>query len=154
MGRKQQELWGCAASVGILAVTLGWGAFSEMSAQSPQVVTATSTNLENRNMNEETPFYCNLKALSQTEHDRQKRIAEKLAEARLETKELADGYAFRLDSEKASLADLAEWIANERKCCPFFSFEIELDRENGPLWLRLRGRKGVKAFIRSEFGIA
>lgn len=59
--------------------------------------------------------------------------------AALETKELPDGYAFRLKSETVSLPDLAEWISAERKCCPFFGFEIELQRDRGPLGLKLKG---------------
>src|SRR6185436_16363361 len=41
----------------------------------------------------------------------------------------------------------------ERLCCPFFTFEIVAEREGGPLWLNLRGRKGVKAFINAELGV-
>jgi hypothetical protein len=29
---------------------------------------------------------------------------------------------------------------------------VELERNNGPLWLRLRGNDGIKPFIRAEFG--
>ena len=104
-------------------------------------------------MNEPAGFYCNAKALDRTERDRYNQLTSKLAEARVETAELPDGYAFRLQNERVSLSDLAEWISFERKCCPFFNFEIELQRNNGPLWLKLRGADGIKPFIRSEFGI-
>ena len=73
--------------------------------------------------------------------------------ARAETIELGNGFAFRFKDGSVSLADLAEWISAERKCCPFFDFEIEQQADNGPLWLKLRGKDGVKAFMRSEFGI-
>ena len=71
-----------------------------------------------------------------------------------EVKELADGYAFRLAGDSVSVAELGEWAAAERKCCPFFDFEIEAERDNGALWLKLRGREGVKAFIQTEFRLA
>ena len=32
--------------------------------------------------------------------------------------------------------------------------ELVLERDNGPLWLRMRGRTGVKEFIRSELNLA
>ena len=73
--------------------------------------------------------------------------------ARAETIELGNGFAFRFQEGAISFADLAEWVAAERKCCPFFDFEIELQADNGPLWLKLRGKEGAKAFMRSEFGI-
>jgi len=77
----------------------------------------------------------------------------KLATARVETKELPDGYAFRLKSEQIALSEVVEWISWERKCCPFFDFEIALERDHGPLWLKLRGADGVKIFIRAEFHV-
>jgi hypothetical protein len=98
-------------------------------------------------------FYCNTKALSKTERERYNQLTDKFRQARIETKELKNGYAFRLKSEAVSVAELAEWISAERKCCPFFGFEIELQRNGGPLWLKLRGAEGIKAFIRAEFKI-
>ena len=98
-------------------------------------------------------FYCNLKALTLEERARQHELSQVIAQAKLETKELADGYAFRLQETKVSVTDLAEWVAAERKCCPFFDFEISLGREGGSLWLRLRGAEGVKDFIRHELRI-
>ncbi len=102
-------------------------------------------------MTENSGFYCNLNALSPTERARHRELSSELVAARIETKELPDGYAFRLQSETVSVADLAEWVSAESKCCPFFDFEIELQRDNGPLWLKLRGKDGVKQFIVSEF---
>lgn len=104
-------------------------------------------------MTQPSEFYCNTKALNKIERERYNQLTDKFRQARIETKELSDGYVFRLNSEAVSVAELAEWISAERKCCPFFSFEIELQRDNGPLWLKLRGADGVKAFIRAEFQI-
>jgi hypothetical protein len=50
------------------------------------------------------------------------------------------------------LAEVAEWAVAESKCCPFFDFHIDLEREGTLVCLRLTGSEGVKAFIRSEFG--
>ncbi|HZQ21918.1 MAG TPA: hypothetical protein VFA89_03895 [Terriglobales bacterium] len=104
-------------------------------------------------MNEPSGFYCDAKALNRSERDHYDQLTSKLAEGRVETKELPDGYAFRLQNERVSLSDLAEWISFERRCCPFFEFEIEVQRNNGPLWLKLRGADGIKPFIRSEFNV-
>ncbi len=48
------------------------------------------------------------------------------------------------------LIKAAEFISLEKLCCPFLSLEIEVEAEGGPVWLRLTGREGVKAFIREE----
>lgn len=102
-------------------------------------------------MPEATGFYCNMKAFSATERERYNRLADKLAKARVETRELPDGYAFRLNEEMFSLSELAEWVSAERRCCPFFNFEIEVEQDCRRLWLKLVGAEGVKPFIETEF---
>jgi len=102
---------------------------------------------------EASGFYCNLKALSVKERARHMLLTLEIERARVETIELANGFAFRFQDGAVSLANLAEWVSAERKCCPFFDFEIELQGNNGPLWLKLRGKDGVKTFMQSEFGL-
>src|SRR6185369_3938202 len=67
-----------------------------------------------------------------------------------ETSELPNGYAFRFAGEPNMLQRLADFVSLEKLCCPFLRFEIEVEAENGPVWLRLTGRDGVKEFIREE----
>ena len=103
-------------------------------------------------MNEDAGFYCNRKALTKTERDNYSQLTAEIIGAKADTYELPDGYAFRLH-DKVSLPDVAKWITYERRCCPFFDFRVDIARDNGPIWLRLRGREGVKAFIRAEFAV-
>lgn len=68
-------------------------------------------------------------------------------------RELDDGYALRysgIEGWDDRLRRLAEFIVGERRCCPFFRFEVVAEAERGPIWLRLRGRPGVKEYIASE----
>jgi hypothetical protein len=65
--------------------------------------------------------------------------------------ELADGYAFRFAGDGEWAAKLVEFIALERKCCPFFTFELVFEPQEGPIWLRLRGPEGVKDFVEQSF---
>jgi hypothetical protein len=94
---------------------------------------------------------CYLRALTSAEREEQVDVASRLLKSLLETRELADGYAFELDSRRISFTEVARWIDLERRCCPFFDFYLELRRHNGPITVRLTGREGVKAFIRTEF---
>ncbi len=66
-------------------------------------------------------------------------------EALRERKDLANGYAFRFDAE--SFDDVARFVTNERRCCPFLNFTIELSASGGPLWLRLSGPDGTREFL-------
>jgi len=65
--------------------------------------------------------------------------------------ELPDGYAFRFAGADGPLESLLEFIAAERRCCPFLTFEIAFEPHGGPLWLRMRGSPRVKAFIAEAF---
>lgn len=66
--------------------------------------------------------------------------------------ELPDGDAFELPNDSDVLLTSAEFISLERLCCPFFGFELQVEREGGSVWLSLRGRDGVKQFIMAEIG--
>jgi hypothetical protein len=68
-----------------------------------------------------------------------------------EVVELPDGYAYRFSGGDSPLESLLEFIAAERRCCPFLSFEIAFEPHQGPLWLRMRGSPRVKSFIAETF---
>jgi hypothetical protein len=103
----------------------------------------------------ESPFACNAFALSP---EVRKHHFEELGPALLKltksTRELPDGYEFELPADSKAYQMLTEWAYQERLCCPFFDIELRLDREGGPLWLRLTGRPGTKEFIKEEFDLA
>lgn len=95
-------------------------------------------------------FHCNLGALTKVERQRDRELARQLHAAALETKELADGYAFRFPP--GSTAMLAEWVAIVSKCCQPVEYRIELGPQpGGALWLRMTGGEGVKEFLAGEF---
>lgn len=68
-----------------------------------------------------------------------------------ERSDLANGYAFRFAPD--ALETLARFIANERKCCPFMSFELTLDAESGPIWLRMTGPPGTREVLQAELDL-
>jgi hypothetical protein len=68
-----------------------------------------------------------------------------------EVVELPDGSAYRFAGDDSPLESMLEFIAAERRCCPFLSFEIAFEPHGGPLWLRMRGSPRVKAFIAEAF---
>lgn len=66
--------------------------------------------------------------------------------------ELPDGFGFRFPAADPWAAKAIEFIAAEKRCCPFFTFELAFEPDDGPLWLRLRGSEAVKAFVLTELG--
>lgn len=99
-------------------------------------------------------FYCNIKALTPSERARHNQLTEKLISVRRETVETEKGYEFQYSPADVTLAELAEWVVAEGKCCPFFDFHIDLEHQGTLLCLRLTGEEGIKAFIRTEFPLA
>ncbi len=63
--------------------------------------------------------------------------------------ELADGYAFRVSGEKRWLALIAELMIAERECCPFLTFQLTAEPNNGTLTLAISGPDSSKQFLRS-----
>jgi hypothetical protein len=100
----------------------------------------------------ETAFACNIKAMDDVQRQGYGILTKELMQIRQEVRELNDGYAIRFEPKMQTISDIAEFIGCERLCCPFFDLEMIAERENGSLWLNLRGREGVKEFIRHEFG--
>lgn len=97
-------------------------------------------------------FVCNIGAIPREMRSTHARLTQAIIQAIDDKKELPDGYAFRLAPGKITGQQLVEWIDLERKCCPFFGFEICWEKENGPLSLHLTGDDGVKALIELELG--
>jgi hypothetical protein len=72
-------------------------------------------------------------------------------ERALERMTLPNGYAVRFSSD--ALEAVARFVANERKCCPFMSFEVTLGPESAPLWLRMTGPEGTKDVLDAELNL-
>jgi hypothetical protein len=113
---------------------------------------ANKAGMEN-NKEYEAPFMCKLGALDAKQRAQHQTLSRQLHEGIEEVKELPNGYAFRLPGETSTILSVAEWVTLERLCCPFFAFALEVEGEGKPLWLRMTGRDGVKAFMQSELGI-
>lgn len=89
-------------------------------------------------------------AFNPHEGHRHRELLEQIQASIQEVVELPDGYAFRFPSEAEQILILAEFITLERRCCLFFNFKLEIESNNGPLWLRLTGGEGVKEFLKDE----
>ena len=99
-----------------------------------------------------SPFACDMSAIATDQRDAHLATINKLFRAVESIRELPNGYSVRLPNESEVLLTAAEFIALERLCCPFFDFNLEIEREGGAVWLSLTGREGVKPFIMAEIG--
>jgi hypothetical protein len=93
------------------------------------------------------PIACNLKALTAEQRKQLDQLGGSAIAAIAESRELKDGYTFRIDPAKESVVDVARWLDLWRRCCPFYEFRIDLHAADGVIWLSVTGRPGVKEFI-------
>ncbi len=95
------------------------------------------------------PIACNLSQPDQAARGQE--IEDNLFSGCTSVQELDNGYAFIFPGEDTWATRLLTFIQEERKCCPFFTFEIVFEPESGPLHLHLRGGEGVKPFVKENF---
>jgi len=94
--------------------------------------------------NEPSPIACDLTAIDPEQREHHQALSPTLIASADERLELPDGFAWRHPNTTERLMELAVFISNERLCCPFYNFVLEIEPEGGPIWLRLTGRAGVK----------
>lgn len=110
-------------------------------------MTATETN-------NESFLACTIDlALSVEQRNRHRNVAQEVLSAVQEIKELPNGYSLRLPLEQVMIQTAAEFISQERICCGFLAFNLDIEPNNGPLWLSLTGPEGVKELLQSELGL-
>ncbi len=97
------------------------------------------------------PIACNLNAFSPKEREQYQTLRSELVAAIQETRELDSGYALKLLPEAQTIRMAAEFIAFERRCCPFLAFSLVVEGEANA-WLYFTGGEGVKAFLQAELG--
>ena len=68
--------------------------------------------------------------------------------------EMPIGYKFLFPCNSETIAKLAEFITNERLCCPFLEFDLKIRPNDQPISLTLSGPEGTHEFLREEFSEA
>lgn len=121
----------------------------------PKVVTARTSGDKQEagsvTVSHESPLACDRLALDAEARRRHfEELGPALRAVKESVRELPNGYEFRFPSDPKTIAMVAEWAAGERLCCPFFDIQLRLERDGGPFWMRLTGRKGTKDFIKAD----
>ncbi len=86
--------------------------------------------------------------------ERKSAVEASLGSRTLERTELDDGVAIRFPTDSQTIQAVFDFVTAERRCCgSFITFEVILDGGDGPFWLRLRGDKKAKEFLKDMFGV-
>jgi hypothetical protein len=96
------------------------------------------------------PIACDLTVFTDEQRDHHLALAQELFAMVTHVDDLAEGYAVCFPYARETLFKLADFVHDESQCCPFFNFVIEVEPQQGPIWLNLIGGEAVKVFLKDE----
>jgi hypothetical protein len=96
----------------------------------------------------DTLIACDLTVFSTTERIKHLALAKSLLGKARQVIEHENGFTFAFEQSRLLEMQIADWVSKEKRCCPFFSFEVS--RANAPPSLRLRisGPDAAKEILR------
>ena len=98
---------------------------------------------------ESAPLACVPGAIPASERSAHAALTHKLFAETVETRiTIPSGYGYRFP--EMTFEELSRFVVNERKCCPFLQFTIDVAPAGGPVWLRLTGPEGTREFLDAE----
>ncbi|MCW5968679.1 MAG: hypothetical protein KIT57_09205 [Blastocatellales bacterium] len=103
-------------------------------------------------MMSELPIVCTLSR--QELRARQEGAIRELISSAEEITEIKDGYRFRFRPVSGLMPRLAEFVEQERRCCPFLGFALTVEPDAGPIQLTLTGPEGTGEFLREAFRLS
>ena len=98
-----------------------------------------------------TPFACDMTALTAAQRAGHSTVVGQLFGAVREIRHVPNGYRFVLELDHRTLERIAQFIVLERRCCPFFDFEVRVPAEADHAELAITGPDGVHPLIQAEF---
>ncbi|MEP7307230.1 MAG: hypothetical protein ABJA98_17090 [Acidobacteriota bacterium] len=109
----------------------------------------TSRSAGNRPAAAGSPIACDMTALSAGERRRYNALRPLVLGGIEEVRETRIGFRARI-RRSTTVADIAEWIEMERRCCAFLDITLALNR-NGTTWIEIGGTAAIKEFLKREF---
>lgn len=97
------------------------------------------------------PVACDLHVFDPVSRARHRALLSDVVKARhVGVHDLPDGIELVYPVDRGLVAALATWIVDERRCCPFLTFELEVGPGDPRLRLRLRGPEGTRELLMHE----
>lgn len=101
----------------------------------------------------QTPLACNMDVFMPAEREDHIRTTTQLFQSVQAIHEAENGFEFMFPNFDAAenMIQLAEFIFNERRCCPFLEFTLKIAPNDASISLPLTGPEGTHEFLRAEF---
>src|SRR6185369_2316614 len=102
-------------------------------------------------MKSTSPLVCSMDVFTPAQRDSHVENTMQLMQAVQRIQEVENGYQFTFSAETELITKVAEFISNERLCCPFLNFTLKVNSDSEPMSLSLAGPIGTQEFLRLEF---
>jgi hypothetical protein len=102
-------------------------------------------------MNSDAPLICNMNVFTPAQRESHILTTTKLVQAIQRVQEVENGYEFTFPNETELIFRIADFISNERLCCPFLEFSLNVRSDRQPISVSLTGPIGTQEFLRAEF---
>ena len=100
------------------------------------------------------PLTCDMDVFTPAEREQHIQTTRELFATVQSIRDVEHGFEFSLPNGTDSIVKLADFISNERRCCPFLEFTLKIPPENHAISLTLTGPEGTQEFLREEFSEA
>jgi hypothetical protein len=97
----------------------------------------------------DTHIACDLTVFSNSERIKHIALAKSLFGKASQVIEHKDGFTFVFEQSPLLEMKIADWVSKEKRCCPFFSFELSRANTSPSLRLRISGPNGAKEILRA-----
>ena len=102
-------------------------------------------------MNSAVPLVCNMDVFTPAQREAHILATTELIQSIQRVQEIENGYEFLFAGETEYISRIAEFISNERLCCPFLKFTLTVSSDSEPMTLSLTGPVGTQEFLHIEF---
>jgi hypothetical protein len=105
---------------------------------------------------QEILIVCNMNVFTPDERENHIQATTRLFQTVQDIQETENGYRFTFPNSNnpENFTQFAEFIYNERRCCPFLEFTLKISSKDKPISLSLTGPEGTKEFLHEEFSEA
>ena len=96
------------------------------------------------------PLVCNMGVFSPAQREAHVLTTTQLFKSVQSVQEADNGYEFTFPNESDLIVRIGEFVANERLCCPFLTFNLNVSPDTQPVSLTLTGPVGTREFLQAE----
>jgi hypothetical protein len=113
-------------------------------------------NVDMKFQTQENAIFCNMDVFTQLERENHVQNTVRLFQTVEDIHDAENGFVFLFPQTNSSenISRFAEFIFNERRCCPFLEFTLKVAPNDGPISLLLSGPEGTREFLHEEFSEA